>query len=249
MLVALFIERNRLGAPTAETGADELDVLRLAYLSGGASHAADAALVGLLEAGAALADRKRGLVRIDPFAPVPAELRPFRYLTRGKGTRADFHSAFSFRWQSLADDLGQRGLVPGAAEVAWFRWQGAVALCCPLLLGLCKVVVGHSRGRPVGILSMLIFLTVVLGVAALAARPYRNRAGSAALAAARKKYARAARAPLPEEMALAFALSGSTVLAGREYRWVVQSSSDGGGDGSGGGGGGGGCGGCGGGGS
>ena len=108
-------------------------------------------------------------------------------------------------------------------------------------------MVGVSRDRPVGILVMLLVCTAVLGAVVLRKRPHRNLAGAAVLAAARRNHARAARAPLPDEAALAFALTGADVLAGRDYRWALTpgTSSTGSSGGDGGGSGCGGCGGCG----
>ena len=243
LLLRAWCTRLKGAVPAAAGG---LGVLHLAYLSGGAERAATAALVGLLEAGAAVPDRKRGVLCFDPFIPVATELQPFRHVSGGEAGRTAFQAEFESRWQRLHRELAGRGLVPSEAEAARFRWQGTVLLCAPLLLGAGKVVVGLSRDRPVGILVVLLMLTVLLGFMMLAGRPYRNLAGGAALKAARQHHERAARAPLPEEMALAFALTGGAVLAGRDYRWALASSSSsssgdsGGGDG----GGGGGCGGC-----
>ncbi len=146
-------------------------------------------------------------------------------------------------------ELAARGLVPSDAAFAAYRARGAALLGIPLVLGVCKVGLGLSRDRPVGILLLLLLVTVIFGALLLAPHPHCNPAGAAVLAAARRDHARAVRAPLPEEMALAFALSGAVVLAGRDYRWALQSSSsssggDGGGNGGGDGGGDGGCGGC-----
>ena len=254
VLSLLSVWRNRLGPrPSAIPAHDpgELGVLHLGYLAGGAARAAGVALVGLLEAGAAVPDRKRGLIQFDPSTPVAAEFLPFRNVSGREADRDRFQAEFAFRWQRVHDELAQCGLVPEAAAVDRWRLQGAALLSAPLLLGACKVAVGLSRDRPVGILVVLLALTAVLGVSILATRPHRNLAGAATLAAAQRTHARAARAPLPDEMALAFALTGTSVLAGRDYRWALTSNgsnatSDGSSSSDGGGGdGGSGCGGCG----
>jgi uncharacterized protein (TIGR04222 family) len=91
VLLLLLTRRNRLGAPAPETVSDRhLDALHLAYLSGGAQRASDAALVGLFEAGAAMPDRKRSMIRFDPSVPVPAALEPFRHVGRGQADRWSF---------------------------------------------------------------------------------------------------------------------------------------------------------------
>ena len=255
VLLLLLTGRNRLGDSAALDSLDprvqQLGALHLAYLSGGAECAGSTALVALLEAGAAVPDRKRRLLHFDRSVPVPAEFLAFQHVNLGQSNRNQFQAQFASYWERLHTDLARLGLVPGDAAVARWRWQGAALLCVPLLLGVCKLAVGVSRDRPVGILAMLLIVTVALGAVVLGKRPHRNLAGAAVLAAARRTHARAARAPLPEETALAFALSGIDVLHGRDYRWAlaVSASSSGGdgtsgGDGGGGGGGGGGCGGC-----
>lgn len=174
--------------------------------------------MALLEAGAAVPDRRRRVTRFDPSVSVAGEFQPFRHVDGGEADRSRFQAEFATRWQRLHGDLARRGLVPGDAAVMRWRRHGAALLCVPLLLGASKVAVGLSRDRPVGILTVLLILTVVLGTVILAKRPHRNLAGAALLAAARRTHARAARAPLPEETALAFALTDTAVLVGRDYR-------------------------------
>lgn len=247
VLLGLGVWRTRLGPRAADNGTGGLGVLHLAFLVGGPGRAADTALVGLLEAGAAIPDRRRGVVRFDPAVPLAPELMPFRHASGREVGRAGFRTEFTPRWQRIEAELARHGLVPGDAEIARFRMRGAFLLAVPLLLGVAKVIVGQSRHRPTGILELLLLVTAVLGALLLAWRPHRNRNGAAVLAAARRTHARAARAPLPEEIALAFALTGPAVLAGRDYRWFMASSgtsSDGGSGSDSGGDGGSGCGGC-----
>jgi uncharacterized protein (TIGR04222 family) len=143
----------------------------------------------------------------------------------------EFQVQFAGRWQRLHDELARLGFVPTPADVENFRWHGLMLLSGPLLLGASKVAVGLGRDRPVGILSYMLIATVVNGAFLLRQRPHRNLTGAAVLAAAKKTHARAARAPLQEEMVLAFALTGPDVLVGRHYRWALISSSSSGGDG------------------
>jgi hypothetical protein len=120
------------------------------------------------------------------------------------------------------------------------------------VLGIAKMVVGASRGKPIG---FLVVLTIILGLVALGfllIRPGRTRAGDQAIADARQRNARAMRAPRNGELGLAVALLGTAALSGtawagyHQVRAPPSSSSDGGGsDSSSDGGGGGGCGGCG----
>ena len=252
VLAGLALTRNELGS-TSHVALNDLGALHLAYLAGGTDHATDAALVALLEAGVATPDRRCTRIRFDPSVPVAAEFQPFCRVRGAEAVRTGFKDQFGHRWTRLRMELLACGLVPTDAALQRFRRVGAALLGGVVALGSAKVMVGLSRDRPVGILLFLMVLTILLGIILLTAVPYRNAAGTAVLKAARRTHARAARAPMPNEMALAFALSGSAVLAGRPYRGVLVRADMGGslpgGCGAsgcgGGGGGGGGCGGCG----
>ncbi len=254
VLIGLSLWRNQIDGHGRGFLPDRLGVLHWAYLAGGAERASAAALVALLEAGAAVPDRKRGVVQVDRTTPVPPEFEPFRAVGGGETSRAAFQSQFARHWGTLHDDLVRDGLVPGDDAVGGFRLWGGLAVGAMAALGVAKIVVGASRGRPVGYLVLLLLITVAIGAFLLLRRPHRSQEGTSALAEVRRSNARAVRAPLPAELPLAFALSGPAVLAGREYGWFVAlkpgsgdgGSGCGGGDGGGGSGcgGGGGCGGC-----
>ncbi len=245
LLVALWLWRDLIG-PGRGDGAG-LDTLHIAYLAGGPERAADTALVGLFEAGAASLDSTSGGIAFDRSAMVPPALQPFRALGPGATDRTAFHQAAAGLGGRVRDELVRRGLSPGPAAVARYEAGVWCSLAAMLLLGGSKVCVGLSRARPVGILCFLLFLTVLTWSAMAARRPYRSRAGTALLGRLRDGNARAARAPVPAELPLAFALTGAAVLDGRDYRPFIappRSGDGGSGGGDGGGDGGGGCGGC-----
>ncbi len=247
VLILLQVWRNRLGPRQAAADPKGLDAIQIAYLAGGPQRAMDTALVALFEAGAAVLDPRRRIAAINRDIYVAPEFQPFRHVSLGETGRQDFHAEFKMRCLRVHEALARLGLVPSEDTARRFRLAALLALSVPVGLGLCKLAVGLSRGRPVGYLSALLVLTVIAGTMLLSRRPFRSHAGTLLLRRLRQEHARAARAPLPAEMPLAFALSGSTVLAGRDYRVFLQSgdtgssdsgssSSDGGGDG--------GCGGC-----
>ena len=220
--------------------------MQLAYLAGGAERAIDTALVGLFQAGATVLENET--VRADTSVPVPAAFAPFRHAS---GNRAACHAAFICRCKRIRAELIRRGLVPGDERVQVFRAGAWWVLAVPLALGAAKAVVGLSRNKPIGILMVLMAVTAVLGAIAVMRRPSHSEAGREALAGVRQQQARAARAPLPNEIALAFALTGKTALLEGKCRAFLRQGDKSGGDngvvnGSGGDGwgGGGGCGGC-----
>lgn len=240
-LLWIYNAGNNL-APRAGGDAAGLDPVQLGYLAGGAGRAMDTALVGLFQAGAAVLEK--GVVRFDASVPVPPAFAPFRHAS---GNRAACHAAFKGTCERIRAELARRGLVPDDERLRLFRAGAWCVLAVPLALGMAKAVVGASRDRPIGILVFLMLVTAVLGAGAVMRRPSRSVAGSAALAGVRLEQARAARAPVPSEVALAFALTGTAaVMAEGEYRaFLRQSGRDGGGGGSGSDGGGHGGGGCG----
>ena len=245
----LWLWSNRLGPDRPAADASGLSVLHFAYLAGGAARAMDTALVGLLEAGAAIPEPGRGVILVDRFTPVPEVFQPFRHVSLGETRRPAFRTEFSPRSARLRDELARRGLVPSDGEIARFRIRAAAILAVVVAFGLGKLALGLSRERPVGYLTVLLLVTIVLGIVLLARQPSRNRAGDALLSRVRHDQARALRAPLSEEIPLAFAFGGTAALAGRPYRVVLSqggdsSSDSSSGDSGGGGDGGGGCGGC-----
>jgi len=178
----------------------------------------------------------------------PDELKPFqKALQSGSLKREDFRKLVVTGTQPIREKLADWGLSPGGEHLAFYR-QAIVALFSLLLtLGLGKVVVGMSRGKPIGFLAVMIVISIVIGLFFLSA-PFSTVAGKAVLAKTREQNARASRAPQEWELMLAVALTGAVVLSGTPYA-AVRMRSDGGsgcGSGCGGGGdGGGGCGGCG----
>lgn len=121
VLILLFNERNRLVPTTPFTAADELNTLLLAHLYGGPRHAANAALVGLVEAGAALPDRRSRKVRLDRFVLLPPELQPFGTIRNRDVTRDEFQSEFKPLFDHIEKKLIRRRLFPDTNEVARFR--------------------------------------------------------------------------------------------------------------------------------
>lgn len=234
-----------------------LSIHELAYLAGGAERATDAAVTDLLQRGIIEWDSSSDMLRIkgrisdlDP----PLDTLGKTIAADGKPTKLLGRAALIM--EPVRRSLERRGLWLNQAQTSSVRWIGALPLYGVLALGIAKMAVGISRGKPVG---FLILISLVLGITTLVfwvKQPGRTRAGDLAFQQARTRHARAARAPKGNELALAVAIAGTTVLAGTAYAQYHEtrhppsssdgsssgsdSSSDGGGDS-----GGGGCGGCG----
>ena len=250
----VMVARYSIGPEPAASAADDLGLLELAWLHAGPARAADTVLLCFLAANAAEVDPTRREIH---FSPVPAYARdawpdllgPFSNHAHGTTTRARFHRSVGTELDAVRQRLVQRGLAASPNQLARFTTLVWGLLGIPLLLGISKIIVGASRGRPVGILTVLVLATLLFAMVSAFNPPRPTRAGRTAIRRSASRHARAIRAPLEAEFGLAFAMSGAKVLAGTPYqtfaRLLPKPGSDGGASGCGGGGGGGGGGGCG----
>jgi len=237
LIVAL---RRRLGEAPTDGVHHVLDPLALAYLSGGLERAADTVLVGFLASGAAAPDEKKRRVLFESIrAPLPDMLEPFRDSVPRMATRSEFHDAIGARLSAVHADLVRLGLAPGRVDIRRIGWITAGLAGLMILLGSIRIALAIPQERPYGYLLLLLAVVIVTCIVMLRLPPTRTRAGTAALKRSCFQHARAARAPLNVELALAFALTGPAVLNGTPFAALVAPP----GGGSGGGGGGGGCGG------
>ena len=157
---------------------------------------------------------------------------------------------------TVRDRLVDSELMMGGWQSLQLRFFQTLPYFLLLGFGYAKLLIGESRGRPVGFLTLLLVITGFLAVIRFLVLDRRTRAGQEALAEARERSERLQRAPASGETDLAVALFGTAVLVGSDWGAfhqlrVASSSGDGGssstssGDGGGSGCGGGGCGGCG----
>jgi uncharacterized protein (TIGR04222 family) len=236
-----------------------LDPLQLAYLSGGPQRFGDALLVELLTSGAATVSSDGRKIEVSPSVRwLKRSDEAFgSLLTAGPMTRQQFQRRIAGRIEDVKANLQQRGLSPLPSQIWDYHRRVWLLLIVPVALGICKVHVGIERNKPVGILIVLICLTIFAGFL-LMKTPRTTRGGEEMVRDHKRKNARAARAPLENELVLAVALTGLVALAGTDYAPVYHAAKAegaggcGGGSGCGGGGGGGGgcgcgggCGGCG----
>lgn len=241
--------RSAATSGDAEPGPAISDPVMLAWLAGGPRRAADTVLVAFLESGAAEQAGRRGRLSIDlKRGRLPAWSLRFAGLANAAQSVAAFRRTIQPALEEVRDSLVQRGLAPSREVIAQLGRNTCMIFAIPLILGSLKMVVGLERGRPVGILFLLLLFTTAIMLVSIGSPPFRTRAGRTAAAAARRVLARAARAPEESEVVLAFALTGVAVLAGRPYAPLLVPRGGSGCGGvagcGGGGGGGGGCGGC-----
>jgi uncharacterized protein (TIGR04222 family) len=246
LFLAGFSLKSRIG-PAAQT-TQQLSLLELAYLAGGAPRLGDAVMLSLKSGNGATIDPKGHKITVTDQAPLAQLMRrPPLLSVQPDMTRQQFQTAIKPLVERVQASLQAFGYYPTDAQMASFRITVLPFVALLLVFGMIKAVVGAERHHPIGILVALLIVTAFAGIA-LARPPTRTRAGKDALEAYQTSNARASRAPLDHEMLLAVALYGAIVLSGTAYASVYAASktmgSGGDGSGCGGGGGGGGCGGC-----
>ena len=226
------------------------DAERLAFLAGGRQRFFDTIVTRLLATDALNLVGRKGFVAAAGFARSEPERR---LLAAARGEPANWKQVERTLQPYAAateDDLVDAGLLMDRGITRQLRFWQASPYLVLLAFGFIKLGNGEARHRPVGSLTALRAVTVLLTMIRFAMVDRRTRAGIELLADARDESDRLRRAPTRDESWLAVALFGTAVLAGSalsDYH-TLRTASDGGaagGCGSSGGGCGGGCGGCG----
>ncbi len=151
----------------------------------------------------------------------------------------------------IRDRLRQLDLLVSQNQSSKAQTYPATLIASLLGLGITKILVGISRGKPVGFLIMMCFVVAVIGLGFWLTPIHRSRYGDRVLQDLRTRVRSTVVSHTDPHLPLAFALLGMAILPNdmfADFKKVltpVPSSGDGGGDGNGGCGGGGGCGGCG----
>ncbi|MDG2618080.1 TIGR04222 domain-containing membrane protein [Thermoleptolyngbya sichuanensis XZ-Cy5] len=249
-----------------------LDPYEVAYLVGGADRAIDTAIVSMARLQPPAIVAQEGflvpLVVPEP-SQHPLERAILESMNGSKATVQSLRRDTARATETLRSRLQALGLALSPAQAAKARLYPALLLLLPLLLGIAKVLVGLSRGRPVGFLLMMIVVWLVV-IAIFQLPPLSSRYGERALQQIRATHqsamtlrTRDLSAVQQTQLLFLIALSGTTALRGKEFASLraalspVSSTGSGSGyssswgsdgwsgDGGGGDGGGGGCGGCG----
>lgn len=242
---------SNLRAPGRHAHLDDVECI--AILSGGRARMADSVLTDLYVRGA-LADGEKGRLTICNIrlATTPAGkalLDVDAPLTLDLARRA-----LAIHAERIAARLQRSRLLLRPEECTRLRWLSITPFAALLMLGLYRQRAGHAVGEPTGFLVIMMVVTLIFAIIRFFRYDPRTLAGIDAVRRQRDIGSRLARAPRPEEAAMAVALFGTVVLVGTPWEPVHamrQQSGDGGGadggsgDSDGGSGCGGGCGGCG----
>lgn len=216
-----------------------LDAWSAAYLAGGSQRVMDAGLAGLMASGEAQWLRREKRIHIDD--PDARRSYPLNEIARAAALETTIGRAVArvdTRLEPLRTGLRSRRLLLDATRRQLVGLIGAMPFALLSTLGIGKIVVGLSRGRPVGLLIFLTLVAVVIALVLLFKRPERSRAGDLALRVLNQRHAHARRAPRDTDIGMAVALAGTAVLAGtayadfHEFRAPPSSSSSSSGDSS-----------------
>ena len=230
------------------------DLESVAVLAGGRTRLADSLLAELFVTGA-LGEGEKGKLAIT-HRNVTVSSAARALLEAGEPlSLADARKALGVHAERIAAKLQRAGLLMRDADYTRLRWLAITPLAALFLLGLYRQRAGDAVGEPTGFLVGLLILTVAAAVVRFVTVDPRTEAGAAAVRDLRERNGRFARAPMPDEAAMAVALFGTAVLVGTPWEPVHAmrkpegDGGSGGGDGGssdgGSGCGGGGCGGCG----
>lgn len=254
--VAVWL-RSRLKRSTqaAITPIPQLNPEEMAYLAGGAEQVVNLAIVNLVQQGCVkpVPATRSFVLQTAPSRQATAIERAVAQLiqkyekVQQVQIQAPKATDINAQIERLQVRLQNLGLLMSRAQADRVRWLSGLPIWALLLLGLAKVGVGISRGKPVVFLILLCILTGMIGLWFLKT-PRRTPAGDQELRHLQSQYRGS------PEVAISFALLGAEVLVGGELQNLRQSlvppsssGSDSGSSGCSGGscGGGGGCGGCG----
>lgn len=233
-----------------------LSVWETAMLAGGPARVADAAVAELHRRGWVYWDESSRSLRT---RPADSDLEKpldevYSNITRYAASEAP-GTLGQRQFDALGTSLERRDLWLDAEHRARIARLTAWPVLALFVFGCLKIGIGVYRDRPVGFLVMLSIVTLIYGLIMRFSPPQRSQAGDRYLALARIRWRHALRTPRDQDMTIAVALAGTSVLAGgalaayHQARMPSTSSGDsaGGSDSSNGGsdGGGSGCGGCG----
>ncbi len=204
--------KAQLAAPVSNAG--ELSLWETAWLAGGAERVVDTGIAELhrLDKIRIAADGKLVVsdARHTQDQPLDSILD-----TLGKQPRIDrIVRDAGGKLERIQQGLEKRGLWFDPAAARRIGRNSALPWLLVAALGAAKILVGVGRDRPVLFIAVLTIISAVIAIGMAASRPQRSAAGSDMLARLNARHASVRRAPRAEQLGLAVALVGTTVLTG-----------------------------------
>ena len=261
VLLALLL-RNYLRMPNENLGQQlsSLNTYETAYLAGGKNRVVDTAIATLVQKESITAQSSQRTLTLNDSKenlsdPVEQEVAKAIVLN-GNIDRVRSLVTSTTVIKKISDRLHQLGLLVSQNQSAKAQTYPAILIASLLGLGIAKIFVGISRGKPVSFLVVMCFIIAIIGLCFWKIPVHRSRYGDRIFQDLLTRIHSRNLSHTDPQLPLAFALLGITILpndmifAELKQVFTPVSSSSGGGDGGGGcgggcGGGGGGCGGCG----
>ncbi|HEX8088454.1 MAG TPA: TIGR04222 domain-containing membrane protein [Blastocatellia bacterium] len=157
-----------------------LDPYEIAYLAGGANLATDTALAMLVQRGLLAVDtaQRRIIARSGDVRSAHPFERAVYLSASSQGTALDTIRRDSpHNTEPLAARLKAHGLVLSDDQARQVGLLSAALMMIVTLFGAIKILVGFSRGRPVGFLFFLCLISVFVALAFYKNRPHRTGRG------------------------------------------------------------------------
>lgn len=177
VLMRRLMISSSVGGPLPES---RLDPYEIAYLAGGANLATDTALAALVQRGLLAVDTAQR--KIIARAGGPPSAHPFERAVYSsaspEGTAVDtIRRDSSHNTEPLAARLKAHGLVLSDHQALQVGLLSAALMMIVTLFGAIKILVGFSRGRPVGFLFFLCLISGLVALAFYKRRPHRTQRG------------------------------------------------------------------------
>jgi uncharacterized protein (TIGR04222 family) len=213
---------RRAGANDAAVPGREpkLDPFEMAYLSGGAARAVQAAVVSMVQRGCVRfrSDRDITAAQAPSRRPSPLELGVYTAAaTDGEGTMSHVRRRCEAAAAQIEDRLMTEGLLLPPGTRGLMTLATIAMPLCVMILGVAKVCVGLSRGRPVSILVALLIASLVVIVMMASNLDSRRTTAGAALVRRQRDVSRDARENAYRlsgtDLTMAVAIFGPALLA------------------------------------
>ncbi len=206
-----------------KNGGAKFDPYDAAYLAGGEKLAAGAAVAGLVQRGVVEADTKSHTLTIKNGHKVgkihPLKKAVLDAIEPGDKKFKTVVDGAAIALSEMKSRLHEAGLLVSNTNSVFAKMFGAVPLWALLWLGIWKVGVGMSRGKPVGLLVIFCVFTGLISVIFLLKPMFRTQLGDRVLKQLRAdhsalKTSGAARVEqlTPADLALATGLFGFGIL-------------------------------------
>lgn len=195
---------------------DVSDFESAALLAGGPARMADAVMADLYVRGGleASGGNRLAVARRDIAAGPAAQAV---LALEGLVTTRAVRGTLAVQAERLGARLRRAGLLMWPEEQLRLRWLSTAPLLAVLLLGLARLRTATNEGEPVGPLTGLIGLTLVLAAARFVWSDPRTKAGGALVEVLKARHGRSLRGARGEGAAMAVALHGTVVLVGTPW--------------------------------